>query len=346
MALPYLMEFPYECSEQVFSRYYANSLAEHVALSDPKIRRIFDLWKGTEALTSPLEKNEDLKAVLLEETPWVRQAGKESEARRNVGVLFDGNRLNQERNLALQEARRSAVAGRSLALVLRRPSQRIHHAPRGHGIWTAAAPRRGRSGRVAGAASAHLARRQPWRSVTGGSWNARKKRRTIFRPMWRSISTAGAFSWKISRLRTDIARPIDYFLGQAKKHWTELGSRHVEGSSGAGAEAVPGASRGAGRDHGFLERVLRDQLRNWGCSGRTSRALLFLAARADRDAGAHDRGVRRGGRGCRGGGGFQGLAAEAEADAGLENHQGHRGCGLRPAAAWRQCRWLRMRWWR
>ncbi len=96
MALPYLMEYPYECSEQVFNRLYANVLARHIANSDPKIRRVFDQWKGTPALDSPLEKNEDLKAVALEETPWVRQAESESQARRNVGILFDDNRLNSE----------------------------------------------------------------------------------------------------------------------------------------------------------------------------------------------------------------------------------------------------------
>ena len=96
MALPYLMEYPYECSEQVFNRLYANALARHIAQSDPKIRRIFDLWKGTAALDSPLEKNQDLKSVMLEETPWVRQAQKESEGRKNVGILFDDNRLNEE----------------------------------------------------------------------------------------------------------------------------------------------------------------------------------------------------------------------------------------------------------
>ncbi|MFM1770385.1 MAG: hypothetical protein RJA22_2914 [Verrucomicrobiota bacterium] len=96
MALPYLMEFPYECSEQIFNRLYANALARSIANSDPKIRRVFDQWKGTPALDSPLEKNQDLKAVLLEETPWLRQAQAESQARRNVGILFDDNRLNDE----------------------------------------------------------------------------------------------------------------------------------------------------------------------------------------------------------------------------------------------------------
>lgn len=100
MALPYLMEYPHECSEQVFNRLYANSLARYIAGSDPKIRRIFDQWKNTPALDSPLEKHQDLKAVMIEETPWLRAAGNESQARRNVGILFDDNRLDTERGRA------------------------------------------------------------------------------------------------------------------------------------------------------------------------------------------------------------------------------------------------------
>ena len=96
MALPYLMEFPHECSEQTFNRFYANALAHNIAQSDPKIRRVFDQWKGTDTLDSPMEKNQDLKSVLIEETPWVRQAKNESQARRNVAILFDDNRLNSE----------------------------------------------------------------------------------------------------------------------------------------------------------------------------------------------------------------------------------------------------------
>ncbi|MEL7148231.1 MAG: alpha-2-macroglobulin family protein, partial [Bacteroidota bacterium] len=61
-ALPYLMEYPYECVEQTFSRYYANSIAAHVANSSPKIRRVFDAWKNIQpdALLSNLEKNQEL----------------------------------------------------------------------------------------------------------------------------------------------------------------------------------------------------------------------------------------------------------------------------------------------
>ena len=101
MALPYLMENSYNCSEQIFNRLYANSLASYIADSDPQIRHVFDLWKATPALDSPLEKNEDLKMVALEETPWIIQAMSESQARKNVGTLFDENRLHSETSLAL-----------------------------------------------------------------------------------------------------------------------------------------------------------------------------------------------------------------------------------------------------
>jgi Bacterial Alpha-2-macroglobulin MG10 domain/Alpha-2-macroglobulin family/MG2 domain len=103
LALPYLMEYPYECSEQTFNRLYANALARFIAHSNPKIHRVFEQWKNTPTLESPLEKNQDLKSVALEETPWVQQAESESQARKNLGILFDENRLNYETKHTLQK---------------------------------------------------------------------------------------------------------------------------------------------------------------------------------------------------------------------------------------------------
>lgn len=96
MALPYLMEYPHECSEQVFNRLYANALARHIVNSDDRIAKVFEQWRGTDALDSPLEKNQDLRNVLIEQSPWLRDAKQESQARRDVGILFDNNRLDQE----------------------------------------------------------------------------------------------------------------------------------------------------------------------------------------------------------------------------------------------------------
>jgi uncharacterized protein YfaS (alpha-2-macroglobulin family) len=104
-ALPYLMEYPYECAEQTFARYYANSLATYVVNSKPKIKSIFDAWKSSspDAFLSNLEKNQELKAVVLEETPWVLQSRSESENKKRVGLLFDLNKMSNETSSALKK---------------------------------------------------------------------------------------------------------------------------------------------------------------------------------------------------------------------------------------------------
>jgi hypothetical protein len=103
MALPYLMEFPHECSEQLFSRYYANALSKHIANADPKIASVFEQWRNTPVLESALFKNKDMKSVLIAETPWVREAESESTQRRNVGILFDKKRVDAELDAALKK---------------------------------------------------------------------------------------------------------------------------------------------------------------------------------------------------------------------------------------------------
>ncbi|MBL0015678.1 MAG: hypothetical protein IPP17_04385 [Bacteroidetes bacterium] len=97
-ALPYMMEYPYECTEQTFSRFYANALASHIANSHPRIKAVFDQWKNSdkEALVSNLEKNQELKNLLLEETPWVINAQNETQRKRNVGLLFDLTKMSAE----------------------------------------------------------------------------------------------------------------------------------------------------------------------------------------------------------------------------------------------------------
>jgi len=104
-ALPYLMEFPYECSEQIFSRYYANSMAVQLVNSMPVIKRVFDRWKSTNSteLLSNLEKNQELKSTLLEETPWLRDATSESEQKKRLALLFDLNRMGNELKLNIEK---------------------------------------------------------------------------------------------------------------------------------------------------------------------------------------------------------------------------------------------------
>jgi len=95
-ALPYLMEYPYECNEQNFSRYYANALASHIANSNPRIQNVFNQWASHDALISNLEKNEELKSILIQETPWLRDAQSETEQKKRIALLFDLNKMKSE----------------------------------------------------------------------------------------------------------------------------------------------------------------------------------------------------------------------------------------------------------
>ncbi|HUI93049.1 MAG TPA: alpha-2-macroglobulin family protein [Chitinivibrionales bacterium] len=102
-ALPYMMEYPYECAEQTFARFYANSIAAFIANSSPRIKRVFDTWRTQqpEALLSNLEKNAELKSLVLEETPWLLDGKDESERKKRVALLFDLNKMGNERDRAL-----------------------------------------------------------------------------------------------------------------------------------------------------------------------------------------------------------------------------------------------------
>jgi hypothetical protein len=113
LALPVIMEDTDESTETLFTRLYANTLARHLATSDPRIARVFEQWRGTAALESPLEKNTDLVQTLLAETPWVRDAVDEREARARIGLLFDATRATNESEAALArlEALRNGDGG-------------------------------------------------------------------------------------------------------------------------------------------------------------------------------------------------------------------------------------------
>ena len=102
MALPYLMERSDESIDALFYRLYANAYARHLVTGDPRIEKIFEQWRRSKALDSPLEKNEVLVKTLLAETPWVRDATSETEARARVANLFDTNRVRSEISLAIE----------------------------------------------------------------------------------------------------------------------------------------------------------------------------------------------------------------------------------------------------
>lgn len=104
-ALPYLSEGAKENVEQIFNRYYANAIAFHIINSSPRFKAVIEKWKtaDTSALLSALQKNEELKGLLLQETPWVLEAKTESQQKRNLALLFDLNNMSASLTSALNQ---------------------------------------------------------------------------------------------------------------------------------------------------------------------------------------------------------------------------------------------------
>ena len=104
-ALPTLTEPKQDNALAWFAAYYSNTLASYIVKAHPRIQAIVERWSaaGGDAGTmlSELERNEELKAVLLEETPWVLEARDDSERKRRLALLFDLNRANAAREAAL-----------------------------------------------------------------------------------------------------------------------------------------------------------------------------------------------------------------------------------------------------
>lgn len=87
--------------------YYANSLASYIMKSQPRIKAVFDSWKlqnkTKETLWSNLQKNQELKNILLQESPWVMEAETETEQKERLGLLFDLNTINGNNSVAISK---------------------------------------------------------------------------------------------------------------------------------------------------------------------------------------------------------------------------------------------------
>ena len=221
MALPYLMEHPHQCNEQVFNRLYANALGRHIVGSSPKIKRVFDQWAATPALDSPLEKNEDILNVMIEESPWLRDAKKESQAQRDVAILFDSNRLDREQKRASQQLAQSQYSDGSWAWFPGGPANdfitlyittgygRLRHL----GVKVDEQP-----------ALKSLNRLDGW---INKSYQSIKRNGLLDN---NNLSTTvclylygRSFFLKDRDISDQNRVAVDYFLGQAKKHWLAVG---------------------------------------------------------------------------------------------------------------------------
>ena len=103
-ALPYLANVSTDRAETAFYVFYANTLSSYIADHIPNLLNYIKKWQieTPDALLSQLEKDQDLKAIMLQETPWVLEAKSETEQRSRIATLFEVNTLRNQQTNALK----------------------------------------------------------------------------------------------------------------------------------------------------------------------------------------------------------------------------------------------------
>jgi hypothetical protein len=108
-ALPSLATASDDNAISLVSAYYANSIASNILHSSPKIKPTIQQWmqeKGKEtSLMSNLQKNQELKELVLNETPWVASAEKETDQKEQLINFFDESQLDYRLSSTLQRLR-------------------------------------------------------------------------------------------------------------------------------------------------------------------------------------------------------------------------------------------------
>ncbi|MBW8523539.1 hypothetical protein K0U91_12240 [Chryseobacterium chendengshani] len=92
-ALPSLKNDQNSSADVIFNKWFADILASEIYKANPKLKTVFEEYQSKGLLNSNLEKNQELKQLLLEETPWVLESKNEEEQMAKLSLLFDTNTM-------------------------------------------------------------------------------------------------------------------------------------------------------------------------------------------------------------------------------------------------------------
>lgn len=109
-SLPYLMQYPYDCNEQIFSKLYANTMATFIAQQNPQIYPVLRQYADSTDSYNKLRQNQDVKQILLEETPWIDDAQRDDERYNLMLNLFDMNKMQEEAKKAVRKLEKNQNA--------------------------------------------------------------------------------------------------------------------------------------------------------------------------------------------------------------------------------------------
>lgn len=116
-ALPGLRANESRSSLSAMAAIFSAAIAEGIIRNNPEIALAFKQWQQSDrsdsTLTSMLERNQDLKTILLNSTPWVMDARSDTERMTRLMLIFDKNEIKQvyTQNIKLLEKLQHSKGG-------------------------------------------------------------------------------------------------------------------------------------------------------------------------------------------------------------------------------------------
>ncbi len=108
-SLPSIATPDHDNAVSLAAAYYANGIATYLMRQNPVLKNVLEIWKrdhsGESALMSQLDQNQDLKNLVLSETPWVLEADRQTDQKRKLCELFDENLIQSRQNETLIKLR-------------------------------------------------------------------------------------------------------------------------------------------------------------------------------------------------------------------------------------------------
>ncbi|WP_156307044.1 alpha-2-macroglobulin family protein [Sphingobacterium endophyticum] len=92
--LEYLASYPYECTEQLSSRWFSLKMIQYIDKNYPEISNYFKNLKPNSEQTK-LESNLEMSSMKIEEMPWLKTIENDEQKLESLGRLFNSNIHNE-----------------------------------------------------------------------------------------------------------------------------------------------------------------------------------------------------------------------------------------------------------
>ncbi|MGC9042907.1 MAG: alpha-2-macroglobulin family protein [Myxococcota bacterium] len=110
-SLPYLVNYPYECTEQTLNRFVSTAIVSSVYKNHPAIAKMAESFSNErDTRFEKWDTPDPNRKMLLEETPWLNMAKGGFEAKEDLTNVLNPEIANMERDRSLDKLRRAQTS--------------------------------------------------------------------------------------------------------------------------------------------------------------------------------------------------------------------------------------------